>query len=77
MTAGGMVFYPTIDLPPDSFGTRENRQSEKLVDPETFEPQKDAAVLLGYFTTVGPKIDHIGGKMETTQFDRDFESIFA
>jgi hypothetical protein len=61
------MFYPTVDLPPDSFGTRENPQSDKLVDPKTNVP-RTATILLAYFTTTGSKVDFIG-KSEVTQLD--------
>lgn len=46
-----MVVFPTVDLPPDSFGTRENPHSEKLVDPNNLEP-RNATIFMAYFTKV-------------------------
>jgi hypothetical protein len=71
MLAGAVLFYPTIDLPPDSFGTRGNFQSDKLVHPETLArvaPQS-VTILLAYFTRVGSELDCISEGGETTTLD--------
>jgi hypothetical protein len=52
IVAGGMLLYPALDVPPDSFGTRENQQRSLLVNKETLQPQ-NATIMLAYFTRVG------------------------
>jgi hypothetical protein len=54
-TSGSLIFVPTIDIPPDSFGTPETTgflNSNMLIyDPPTSELQK-GPVLLTYFTKI-------------------------
>jgi hypothetical protein len=46
------MFYPTVRLPPDSFGTPENPFSDMLHDEKSSKKGK-ATIVLAYFTRVG------------------------
>lgn len=54
-----MIVVPTIDIPPNRFGTPENRgflEGELLVyEPATSVPQR-GMILLMYFTKTGPDV---------------------
>jgi hypothetical protein len=55
-SSGGIMLSPTIDLPPDSFGTEKIGflDSDKLVfDPPT-QTLQEGSILLSYFTKSGP-----------------------
>lgn len=47
-----MIGLPTVDTPPDIFGTRDNPQSDILIDPNTCE-LRTATIALTYFTKAG------------------------
>ena len=66
MHSGASLFYPTVDLPPDAFGTHKNPQNDKLVDPRTMEPQT-ANIVLAYFTRTGPELEHFADSSQTIQ----------
>jgi len=59
LTNGCMLFYPTVELPPASFGTPENPYSDKLMDRKTSQ-QGHATIVLTYFTRVGDKLEYTG-----------------
>ena len=52
-----MAFFPTTELPPDTFGTGENvgllESNELVYDPPTHTPQQ-GIILISYFTKSGP-----------------------
>ena len=54
-----MIVYPTIELPPTSFGTRDNPYSNMLADTMTSKPVT-ARIIMGYFTRAGDKLEMIG-----------------
>lgn len=60
-----VLFYPTIELPPSSFGAPGNPLGDKLLDQKTDKPGR-ATIVLAYFTRAGDKIEHIG-EAETVQ----------
>ena len=72
--AGATLVYPTTDLPPNSFGTREKPgylDDARLVwdpVPQTDEPQQ-GLVLLAYFTKVGLYDRETVRGTEVTQLD--------
>ena len=63
-----MLFCPTIDLPPTSFGTRQNRYSDMLIDRKTSQ-RGQALVLMAYFTRAGDNPDYNPDDIKTTRFD--------
>ncbi len=69
-----MLVYPTIELPPASFGSRDNLYSDMLVDTMTSNPVK-AYILMAYFTRAGNELEVAGGhdkykeiKLDSTPF---------
>jgi hypothetical protein len=66
-----MVIFPTVDLPPNSFGTPQNRECPKLVDDNSNILPK-ATVAMAYFTRVGPVMEppkEEDGGVEEIQLD--------
>ena len=55
-----MIVYPTIELPPASFGTRDNPYSNMLVD-STSNPVT-ASIIMGYFTRAGDQLEWTGDR---------------
>ncbi|KAF8341751.1 hypothetical protein F5887DRAFT_976677 [Amanita rubescens] len=55
LAEGCILVYPTIDLPPTSFGTHDNPYSNMLVDAMTSNPVT-ADILMAYFTRIGDKM---------------------
>lgn len=68
MHAGCMIFYPTVDVPPDCFIAHENPRNDLLVFEKTHEPQK-VKILLAYFTRTGSQLKHIGETTQTIKVD--------
>jgi hypothetical protein len=58
---GDMLFYPTIEIPPASFGTPWDDYSDMLLDTRISKRGR-ASVMLTYFTRIGDELDYIGGK---------------
>ena len=63
-----MLVYPTIDLPPASFGTRDNPYSDLLVDTVTSSPGT-ATIILAYFTRAGDELKFTGDKTKPVHID--------
>jgi hypothetical protein len=63
---GSMFLYPTIDVPPTSFGTPQNGQSDMLIDRQTGKPGQ-ASVMLTYFSRSGDTHDYIGDSSHKIQ----------
>jgi hypothetical protein len=69
-----MLMYPTVDLPPSSFGTYENPYSDILVDETTSSPGS-ATILMAYFTREGDTLKPVGNvnfeeiKLDSSPFD--------
>jgi hypothetical protein len=59
LPTGAMLLYPTVDLPPTSFGTPENPQSDMLLDQKTGKLGQ-ATITLAYFSRTGDTHDYIG-----------------
>jgi hypothetical protein len=62
------MFFPTIDLPPDSFGTIRNRESPVLLDAQSGE-RPEAKVVMAYFPRVGPELDCLEDECKDIQVD--------
>lgn len=59
LPAGAMLFYPTIDLPPTSFGTPGNRKSNMLLNKKTGK-RAQATIALAYFSRTEDTLEYIG-----------------
>ena len=68
-----MMVFPTIDLPPTSFGTRDNPYSNMVVDSVTSNPVT-ANIIMGYFTRAGERLKWTGDrdKVKTIKVDSSF-----
>ena len=68
-----MMVFPTIDLPPTSFGTRDNPYSNMLADSVTSNPVS-STIIMGYFTRAGEKLKWTGDcdKVKTIKVDSSF-----
>jgi hypothetical protein len=56
---GDMLLYPTMDLPPTSFGTAEDRYSDMLLNRKTGR-RAQASIALAYFSRTGDTHDYVG-----------------
>jgi hypothetical protein len=63
-----MLFYPTVDIPPTSFGTPCDRYSDMLLDQKTGK-RGQALITLAYFSRTGDTHDYIGDMSNKTQLE--------
>ena len=65
------MVLPTIELPPASFGTRDNPYSNMILDSVTSNPVT-ASIIMGYFTRAGDELKWTGDPDETKKIQLDF-----
>jgi hypothetical protein len=71
LLSGSAIVYPTVDLPPDAFGTRENRLGDKLIFEDGVDPERrKGVVFMTYLTRVEPgQLEYVGPRTNELHLD--------